>query len=147
MLRQEAISFEELAEVRHLLEIHSAVVAVTRATPDNIEGMSSAISRMQTARDAIAFVEADVEFHEELGKASSNRVLAAFLESLRPFLFQGMLAGARLEGTQAVAIQEHSKILDAISNHDEQLVRRLMDAHLQRSYREWHEAGQTGPRS
>jgi len=141
MLRRDAISFDELAEVRRLLEVHSAVVAATRATPIHIDTMSMLISKMKNARGALAFVEADVEFHEVLGRASGNGVLIAFLESLRPFLVQGMLAGTRLEGAREVALNDHAAILDAIRNHHESQVRTLMTDHLERSSQEWLDAG------
>lgn len=140
MLRLDAISFEELAEMRHLLEAHSASVAATRATPRHISVMSESIAKMEHARSAMAFVEADVAFHEELAKASSNRVLIAFLESLRPLLLQGMLAGTRLPGAREIAVREHAAILRAIRDHDEPAVRVLMEAHLERSSQEWREA-------
>jgi GntR family transcriptional repressor for pyruvate dehydrogenase complex len=95
---------------------------------------------MEQARGAVAFVEADVAFHEELGRASGNRVLFAFLESLRPLLLQGMLAGTRLAGAREAAVREHTAILDAIRNHDEAAVRHLMEAHLESSFQEWREA-------
>jgi DNA-binding FadR family transcriptional regulator len=140
MLRLDAISFDELAEVRHLLEVHSAIAAATRATPHHIAALEAAIANMEHARSAMPFVEADVAFHEELGRAAGNRVLIAFLESLRPLLLQGMLAGTRLPGARDVAVSEHTAILGAIRDHDESAVRELMEAHLERSSQEWREA-------
>lgn len=147
MLRLDAISFDELAEMRHLLEVHSAVGAATRATPRDISMMAESIARMEQARGAMAFVEADVAFHEELGKASGNRVLIAFLESLRPLLRKGMLLGTRLPGAREIAVREHAAILGAIRDHDEHAVRELIEAHLERSSQEWRDAVMTSARS
>jgi GntR family transcriptional regulator, transcriptional repressor for pyruvate dehydrogenase complex len=144
MLRRDAVSFEELAEVRELLEIHSAGVAASRADPAKITQMRNILTTMKDARQAITFVEADIAFHEALAEASQNRVLVAFLESLRPLLMQGMLAGTRLEGAREIAIAQHTHLLDAISSNDEALARRLMTEHLRRSYREWHQAELSG---
>lgn len=145
MLRQDAISFPELMEARQLLEVHGAAAAARCATADNLTEMAAAIAQMKSARGSMTFVEADVAFHEALGKSAGNRVLAAFLKSLRPLLVQGMLMGTSLEGARETAIREHTAILHAISDHDEQHVRQLMDDHLQRSYEEWWLAGQTAP--
>lgn len=143
MLRLDAISFDELAEMRHLLEVHSAVAAVSRASPEHVAALAESIARMEQARGAVAFVEADVAFHEELGRAAGNRVLSAFLESLRPLLLQGMLAGTRLAGAREAAVREHAGILEAIRSQDEAAVRRLMEAHLESSAQEWREAERT----
>lgn len=147
MLRLDAISFAELAEMRHLLEVHSAVVAATRASPQHVAALADAIEHMERARGAMAFVEADVAFHEELGRASGNRVLIAFLESLRPLLLQGMLAGTRLAGAREAAVREHTAILGAIRDHDEAAVRDLMEAHLESSFQEWREAERVSARA
>jgi DNA-binding FadR family transcriptional regulator len=140
MLRQEAVSYQELAEVRELLEIHSAHVAATRATAKHLEAMRATIMAMASTVDPVSFVEADIAFHEHLAEASGNRVLVAFLKSLRPLLFQGMLAGTRLAGARDSAIREHSAIVEAIANQDDPSAQRLMTDHVHRSYREWQEA-------
>jgi GntR family transcriptional repressor for pyruvate dehydrogenase complex len=145
MLRQDAISFPELMEARQLLEVHGAAAAARCSTEDDLAEMAATIAQMKSARGSMSFVEADVAFHEALGKSAGNRVLAAFLKSLRPLLVQGMLVGTTLEGARETAIREHTAILDAISDRDEQLVRQLMADHLQRSYEEWRRAGQAAP--
>lgn len=145
MLRQDAISFPELMEARQLLEVHGAVSAARYATAGDLSEMGVAITGMRSARGSTSFVDADVTFHEVLGRSAGNRVLAAFLKSLRPLLLQGMLVGTSLGGARETAIREHTAILRAIADHDEQLVRELMADHLQRSYEEWRQADQAAP--
>ena len=141
MLRRHSISLPELMETRKLLEVYNAAMAARRGAPAPLAAAGEAIERMRAARGPVEFVEADVAFHEMLGQAAGNRVLAAFLSSLRPLLFDGMLIGTVLEGAREAAIREHAAILDAVRAHDADAARRLMHDHLRRSYTEWAQAG------
>jgi GntR family transcriptional repressor for pyruvate dehydrogenase complex len=107
--------------------------------------LARAIEGMRDAQGPYAFVEADVEFHEALALAGGNRVLAAFLRSLRPLLLKGMLIGTALAGARDVAVREHTAIYEAVRGQDTRAARRLMEAHLRRSYDEWAEAGYVNP--
>ena len=141
MLRRHSISLPELMETRKLLEVYHAAMAARRAAPAPLVAAGEAIERMRAARGPLEFVEADVAFHEMLGQAAGNRVLAAFLSSLRPLLFDGMLIGTVVEGAREAAIREHAAILAAVEAHDAEAARRLMHDHLRRSYTEWAQAG------
>jgi GntR family transcriptional repressor for pyruvate dehydrogenase complex len=141
MLRQKAISLPELMETRQLLEVHNAAHAARRAEAGDHEVLAQAIDSMVLATEAQRYVEADVAFHEALAKAAGNRVLAALLRSLRPLLLQGMLIGTVIRGSRERTIRDHRAILDAVAGRDERAARERMEAHLQRSYDEWAQAG------
>ena len=138
MLRRDAISFPELLETRRLLEVHTAGMAAARANGDDLAALRGALERMeQNAALPIRFVEADVAFHEGVAQAAGNRVLSAFLGSLRPLLLEGMLLGTNLEGAVSQSIADHASLLRAIEDRDAARARALMDEHMSRSYSEW----------
>jgi GntR family transcriptional repressor for pyruvate dehydrogenase complex len=141
MLRQDAISLTELMETRTLLEVHNAATAAEASATADLAAIAAALAAMDVARGARAFVEADVVFHEAVAQAAGNRVLAAFLRSLRVLLLQGMMIGASLDGARDAALREHTAIFDAIRTGQVATARRVMRAHLQRSYDEWVQAG------
>ncbi|MGH2613641.1 MAG: FadR/GntR family transcriptional regulator [Thermomicrobiales bacterium] len=141
MLRRNAISFSELLETRQVLEVHNVEVAASRASPDQLSAMDDHIAGMRAAGEPMLFVEADVRFHEALGDAAGNRVLTAFLRSLRPLLLQGMLIGTGVSGAREAAIREHAAMLEAIRAGDALQARTIMERHLRRGYEEWLQAG------
>lgn len=141
MLRRNAISLAELLETRHLLEIRNAEAAASRATTENLSAMREAIAAMRHATAPLAFVDADVVFHEAVAAAGANRVLAAFLGSLRPMLLRGMLIGTNVGGAREAAIAEHERLLGAIAKGDSAAAGDLMATHLRRSYAEWAASG------
>lgn len=141
MLRQDAISLSELMETRTLLEVHNAATAAEAAASADLAELARALGEMAAAHGPHAFVEADVVFHEAIAQAAGNRVLAAFLRSLRPLLLQGMMIGTSLDGAREAALREHTAIFDAIRNGQAATARRAMREHLQRSYDEWAQAG------
>ena len=141
MLRHNAISLPELMEARGLLEIHNTAMAARSAAPADFEALAEAIREMERAPGPLGFVEADVAFHEVLAQAGGNRVLAAFLRSLRPLLLRGMLIGTNLKGAREAAVREHTAILDAVQAGDVDVARRHMESHLRRSYDELAQSG------
>ena len=146
MLRRDAISFPELLETRRLLEVHSAGMAAARANGDDLAALRSTLRRMEQHEAMPSrFVEADVAFHEAVAQAAGNRVLSALLGSLRPFLLQGMLLGASLEGAVGQAITDHAGLLRSIEDRDAGRARAQMDEHMNRSYSEWLAATRAGP--
>jgi GntR family transcriptional regulator, transcriptional repressor for pyruvate dehydrogenase complex len=141
MLRREVISLPELMETRRLMEIHNAGMAAHRATPEAVDALAAALDRQRSSAGPRELVETDVAFHEILSQAASNKVLAMLLSSLRPLLMEGMFLGTVLEGSREAAIGEHTSIFEAVRAHDADAARGYMSGHLERSYREWEEAG------
>jgi GntR family transcriptional repressor for pyruvate dehydrogenase complex len=141
MLRQNAISVPELMGARQLLEVHNARTAAGLASEADLDTMARSIDEMRRAHGPMGFVDADVAFHEALAGAAGNRVLAAFLRSLRPVLFKGMLVGTSLDGAREAAVREHGALLEAVAARDPELAERLMSEHLSRSYHELVQAG------
>jgi GntR family transcriptional regulator, transcriptional repressor for pyruvate dehydrogenase complex len=137
MLRRDAISLPELMEARELLEIRNAPLAAERATDDDLARMAAAIEAMTPGATALRFVEADVAFHEAVAAAAGNRVLAAFLQSLRPLLLRGMIAGPERLSVRETSLAEHRAILDAVRGRDPEAARERMRTHLRSSYQAW----------
>src|ERR1700760_3664048 len=66
----------ELVEARILIEVELAGLAAERATAANIDRLSQELDRMEERKATPqAFVQADVDFHLEIGNAASNQIL------------------------------------------------------------------------
>src|ERR687892_268896 len=72
---------DQLLEIRKILEVEVAGLAAERAGLDDVAAMRLQLDRM---RDSIAapegYVDADVEFHALLARATRNEVLLTMLE-------------------------------------------------------------------
>jgi DNA-binding FadR family transcriptional regulator len=126
-------------ECRHILETEAAALAAQRASSKDLSDMADALARMselavasQTDTDANnAFHAADIAFHGAIFRASGNQVLPRVVEpiqramaTLRPHL--ALHPEHRLRKT----LPEHKAILAAIADHDPDLARTAMSAHL-----------------
>jgi GntR family transcriptional repressor for pyruvate dehydrogenase complex len=78
---QAATNIIDLVEVREILECNAVRLAARRADPEDIEGISNALSKMKKNRsDLVLFIEHDFEFHIALARASRNQLI---LEMMR----------------------------------------------------------------
>jgi DNA-binding FadR family transcriptional regulator len=113
----------ELVEVRRALESESAALAAvrhTRAQLDEVRRALAAIAREEAAgRDG---VQADMEFHRAIARASGNPHFPALWDFVGPFLRVAIRATraneARRADFTAQVREEHRGLLDAIARRD-----------------------------
>ena len=120
----------DLAEVREIFEPEIAALAAKFATKEQIVEMREAVAAMDKALgDAEAFVEADLNFHLALARATQNALIPSLLNPIVDLLREErkstFLRGGALHGQQ-----HHKRILEAIVQHDAEAARAAMRAHL-----------------
>ena len=121
----------ELVEARILIEVELAGLAAERATAANIDRLSQELDRMEERKaNPQAFVQADVDFHLEIGNAASNQILMNALQLIRNLLQEWILTAVDVEGVPAKACAQHKRILQAIRAHDSEAARKAMQKHL-----------------
>lgn len=146
LLRRSEWSIGELLEARYFLEIRTAGLAARRAEASDLQAIAAALARMIEHRGRpLAFVRADVAFHEAVAAAAKNRVLSSYLACIRELLVEAMLAGTALPQAMDNAIAAHTAILEAIRQRDERAAQAAMRAHLQQSYEEIVAVGYIAP--
>lgn len=90
-----AVVAREFAEFRAVVEVAVASLAAVRAVPDDVAALRSSLRRMARYGGRAAggaYQEAEMDFHERLGAAGGNRMLAraaragrrAVLDVIRP---------------------------------------------------------------
>src|ERR1700761_6361854 len=115
----------ELVEARILIEVELAGLAAERATAANIDRLSQELDRMEERKaNPQAFVQADVDFHLEIGNAASNQILMNALQLIRNLLQEWILTAVDVEGVAAKACAQHKRILQAIRAHDSEAARK-----------------------
>lgn len=119
-----------LAEAREILEPEIAALAAKRATPQDLAAIHQAVATMDTTlNNADAFVEADLQFHLTLARATQNPLIPMLIDPI-----VGLLREERKRtfkhGGAARGQAHHKKILDAIVRRDADAARAAMRAHL-----------------
>ena len=123
-----------LHAVRRILETEAAGLAALHIDDGRLREAQIALDSASVdgaAGQPLAFVEADIRFHQVIGQASGNPVLAALIQA-----FAGRTARARVhrtiadEGAIARTTAEHLAILNALRAHDPDRARVRMAHHL-----------------
>ncbi len=114
---------EQLIEWREVLELQSAVMAAKRATPEQLQRLSSLVDEMDAAAsDPGRYPDADVEFHVALAEASGNRYVSDAITAIRPLLKSDMELGAAAIigrfGSLDYSVASHRRILAAVAAGD-----------------------------
>ena len=130
--RQQVI---ELLEFRQPLEMASARLAATRHTPEDLREIVDAQQRMMASLDwSDEGVQADLDFHHAIAKATRNPFYADFMAFLGGALRATILT-ARSESNnpkiKSITLEEHLKIVQAIEEHDPDAAGHAMLLHLQ----------------
>ena len=126
---------EELIEARLVLESELAALAARRASPAEIEKLRAIVALMDsTAVDARRLLDADVDFHQTLARATHNRFLDSALSrvstGVRTLLTRDLElsaeVGVRRFGGLQIAVAEHRAVVDALEQGDEIAARDAM---------------------
>ncbi|RAS66800.1 DNA-binding FadR family transcriptional regulator [Lentzea atacamensis] len=123
--------FEELTEMRVIVEPAAARLAAERATDADIEALSAALDRMASARDLAATVRADLEFHRLLMAATHN----AFLTQVEQIIAIGLAERDKLVhgSVDDDPVPSHRAVLDAIAARDAEAAYGAMRALVDKS--------------
>lgn len=133
-----AESLRELLEVRLMLETGSAAMAARHRTEEDLRELEAVLAHMALhLDDETEGEQADVRFHLCIAQAARNNLLLQLMEPLSQRLHDSMKESRRLwfYGEHAEArrlLQEHSSIVEAIRNRDEQAAFDRMRQHLRK---------------
>jgi DNA-binding FadR family transcriptional regulator len=123
----------ELIEVRKGLEALGAELACERQAPEGIEQMARALEEMQAAADAAdvtTLVQADVEFHQGLARASGNEALRGLVELIGNRLVRERAAVMDMQDRSERSLEECREIYAAVLAKDRVRARAGLISHL-----------------
>jgi len=132
VLQLEGRDFHALVETRVLLETHSAKLAASRRTNDDIISISNALTDYERAVDeGRDTVEYDLLFHLKIAEASKNSVLKSLMLIITPDILTYFKDNNVCGGNRPVsALEEHYKILEYVENKNADLAAAAMKEHL-----------------
>ncbi len=132
ILSLEKSSILELLEAREMFEVKIAKIAAQKATPEDIELIEEALSKMNEEEELKygKETESDTEFHLAIAGASHNFVFVNIIK-----LHLDLLKGTRgktwqITGRREKQYQEHQAILQAIKEHNSKKAGEAMLKHL-----------------
>lgn len=124
-------------EFRVSLEGDAAFYAAQNRTPEMLATMRDALKRMETAMtEGIVGMNADIEFHFTVARASGNEFFEAVMQSMRtPLEFAVNLARSltltRPMEHMLLVQAEHVAMFEAIEAQDKDAARHAMRRHIQ----------------
>jgi GntR family transcriptional regulator, transcriptional repressor for pyruvate dehydrogenase complex len=124
------VTYEEVAEVRRILEVPSVRLAARHRTSEHIDRLRGIIEREKTLTVTDPEVpELDIAFHQSLAEASGNRMLSALVTALHRVTqpLQYIETSPEL-GRESVI--HHIRIVSAVRKQDEDEAGAAIDEHL-----------------
>jgi DNA-binding GntR family transcriptional regulator len=131
------LSLKDIAdvfEIRGALEGLAAELAAERITVEELEDLERylvKISEETETGDLTKVVETDTDFHSLIYSASRNQRLSQIINNLREQIQRFRKTSLSYPGRMKIAVEEHRKIVEAISARDGELARKLAHEHIE----------------
>lgn len=124
----------DVFEIRRALEGLAAELAAERSTDGELEEMERflvKISEEIEQGDLPKVIETDTDFHTLIYKASRNTRLSQIINNLREQIQRSRTTSLSYPGRMKIALEEHRKMVEAISSRDGELARNLAQEHIE----------------
>jgi DNA-binding GntR family transcriptional regulator len=131
------ISMKDIAdvfEIRAALESLAAGLAAERITEEELEQLERTLvrnSEVTEINNLDALVDIDTDFHDVLYKASRNVRLVQIISNLREQIQRFRKASLSHPGRMKDALEEHKKMVEAISERNVELAQNLARDHIE----------------
>lgn len=127
-------SIRGLYEARRILESWNARLAAERAGEEDLDTLASCLERMRQHAGVIdKWVEADLEFHLTIAKATGNPFLRILLEPLVDNLREVIMEGYLVPGAVETGLRAHEELYQQIRQQDSERAANTMIEHLRDS--------------
>jgi DNA-binding GntR family transcriptional regulator len=131
------ISLKDIAdvfEIRAALESLAAALAAERITEEELESLECSLVKVAEcteADDLEALITVDTDFHDILYKASRNERLVQIVSNLREQIQRFRMTSLSQPGRMKDAMEEHRKLVEALSERNIELARTLAREHIE----------------
>lgn len=131
------ISIKDIAdvfEIRAAMEGLAAGLAAERITEEELEQLERILVKIGECvqnKDLEKLIEVDTEFHDTLYKACRNERLVQIVSNLREQIQRARTASLSTPGRSKYALEEHKKIVEAVSERNVELAQMLAREHIE----------------
>lgn len=133
LLRLSEGSFDQMMELRLVLEVEMAALAAARHTEDQLAELSDLNERLRSAAPGSPeFLDADLAFHEKVAEASGNPFFPLIIRPLNDFLSDTYSSSSGYPSESDHTVHEHFEIASAIRLCDPARARFAAENHLRR---------------
>jgi GntR family transcriptional regulator, transcriptional repressor for pyruvate dehydrogenase complex len=144
LLRRQASDLKHLIEVRKIIEVAVVGLAAERRSEENLTAMERALQVMrENSGDSEGYVDADLQFHAEIARATKNPTILVILEPLGELLRKSRIASFSGPRISRIRTQQHEAIFECIRRGDAQGAQAAMSEHLRDTERDLGSAPQT----
>ncbi len=126
----------EMKEARLLFERQMVRRAAEIATAADIAELRRLVDEQaaaKSARDAVAFMRCDMQFHTRIAAVGGNSLYPAVSMGILSWLQKFYIDQLRVSGSEKLTISEHIAVVEAIERHDPVAAEDALSAHLNRS--------------
>lgn len=121
----------DLIQVRAILEPEIAALAAACASQEDLETLQSALDIMESGLDdADVFIEADLDFHLALAKATRNPLIPILIDPIIDLLRDQRRRMSMVAGGSERGQFHHRHIFAAVLRRDPIAARKAMTAHM-----------------
>jgi GntR family transcriptional repressor for pyruvate dehydrogenase complex len=136
MLSMNAATFQQVMELRLVLEIEVSALSARRRRRHHLDAMGAALARALEHRDdAAVCLDADLAFHRAVAQASGNPFFALVTRPVNEYLRAAYSHAFAYMAHQDETLREHRRIYDAIEAGSVRQARAATRAHLRRVMR------------
>ncbi len=135
-------SLKDLLELRKILEVEAAGLAAERGTEEDLQEISSSLKRYEEAfNDVEKRLQADIDFHSAISRATENHLLPIILEPLSELLRSSRKSTLGVPEGAEKSRTAHIRICEAIKKKDAPQARQAMREHLREVEEDLKKAG------
>lgn len=122
---------KEFTQLRAAIEPEAVALACASATDEQLQAMSLALLRMESAEDGKDDpLEADIEFHTAILRASNNRFFLQFTGFIQAALRTSIACTNQLKAVKSASTDDHRRIYECIQARKGEEARTAMRALL-----------------
>jgi len=131
-IRGQGIRFESVLQAREAIEPQAARLAALNHSPEDWAALQRCHKDIGgRIADVPAFLQANLDWHVSLVKASHNELLLAFTQAIAQAVYRATdLRGFNSMPVRQSVVQAHQKVMNAIAQRDGDAAWRRMDRHV-----------------
>lgn len=126
-------SLREVYQFRHIVESYAAQLAAISHTEREIEELKESIEAFRSAiqsNDLVAYAQADFVFHQIIMRIARNKLLVDMHQTFAGVLWESQRLPTERRGNLWNAVNEHTRILEAIAMCDPEGASYYMRKHI-----------------
>ncbi|MCL4424930.1 MAG: FadR family transcriptional regulator [Firmicutes bacterium] len=139
MVNFENNAYDDLLELRLLLETGLVKLAAMRRDPDDLKTLETFLKEMAEAKSNEEIVEAGARFHLAIAKASKNSIAATVYEAVTQVISEVFRAHTKSPAQHNQSLNDHAAIYRAIADRNPDLAVQSALRHLEHLKRNYFE--------